>query len=126
MRLSRRLHDLVGRHAELEALSQHLSIATFRYVPLDVRDTTDPEAQKYISRLNQELLSRIERSGELFLSGATVNGHFALRACIVNFRTTEADVDAIPAVIARVGREVDTQLRGVAASAAAADLTRRS
>ena len=126
MRLSRRLHDLVGRHAELEALSQHLSIATFRYVPLDVRDTTDPEAQKYISRLNQDLLSRVERSGELFLSGATVNGHFALRACIVNFRTTEADVDAIPAVIARVGREVDTQLRGVAASAAAAALTRRS
>ncbi|HTM04094.1 MAG TPA: aminotransferase class V-fold PLP-dependent enzyme [Vicinamibacterales bacterium] len=126
MRLSRRLHDSVSGHAELEALSQHLSIATFRYVPLDLRPASDPEAQKYISRLNQELLSRIERSGELFLSSAIVHGLFALRACIVNFRTSEADVDAIPAVIARVGREVDAQLRGVAEGAEGAGLTQKN
>jgi glutamate/tyrosine decarboxylase-like PLP-dependent enzyme len=126
IRLSRRLHEQLSGHDEFEALSQHLSIATFRYVPVDLRHTPGPEAQQYISRLNQELLSRIERSGDLFLSSATVNGLFALRACVVNFRTTEADVDAIPAIVARTGRELDTQLRGAAERAEAADLARNN
>jgi hypothetical protein len=29
---------------------------------------------------------------------------FALRACIVNFRTTAADVDAVADIVAREGR----------------------
>ena len=36
---------------------------------------------------------------------------FLLRACIVNFRTTDADVAAIPAIVAGVGRVVDAELR---------------
>jgi hypothetical protein len=42
-----------------------------------------------------------------------VNGRFALRACIVNFRTSLADVEALPDVLARHGREADRVLRGV-------------
>jgi len=33
------------------------------------------------------------------LSNATVNGHFALRACITNFRTTKSDIDETVAAI---------------------------
>jgi hypothetical protein len=35
-----------------------------------------------------------------------LDGVFALRACIVNFRTSTADVDAIPEIVAREGRLV--------------------
>jgi len=30
-----------------------------------------------------------------------------LRACIVNLHTTEADVDALPAIVVREGRRID-------------------
>jgi len=114
MRLSQRLYERVGEHPEFEALTQHLSIATFRYVPTDLPTTGDRES--YLARLNQELLSRVERSGEAFLSNALVNGRFALRACIVNFRTSEADVDALIPLLARLGREVHHAL-GLSAEA---------
>jgi hypothetical protein len=40
-----------------------------------------------------------------------VDGRFLLRACIVNFRTTEGDVAAIPDIVAAAGRAVDAELR---------------
>jgi hypothetical protein len=36
---------------------------------------------------------------------------YVLRACIVNFRTAEADVDALPEIVVRLGRETDASLR---------------
>jgi glutamate/tyrosine decarboxylase-like PLP-dependent enzyme len=112
MRLSQRLHARVTEHPEFEALTQHLSITTFRYVPADPQPTMAREdRESYLARLNQELLSRVERSGEAFLSNAMVNGRFALRACIVNFRTSEADVDALLPLLSRIGRETDRALR---------------
>ena len=68
-------------------------------------------AQVAYQRLNQELLSRVERSGKAFLSNAMVNGHFALRACIVNFRTTQADIEALLPLLSRLGAEVDGAMR---------------
>jgi glutamate/tyrosine decarboxylase-like PLP-dependent enzyme len=112
MRLARHLYELVCAHPSLEALSQHLSITTFRYVPDDLADTaSDSSTEAYLQQLNQELLSRIERSGEAFLSNAVVAGRFALRACIVNFRTTLSDVESVPPLVARLGAEVDRELR---------------
>jgi glutamate/tyrosine decarboxylase-like PLP-dependent enzyme len=108
MRLSQRLHALVQEHPDFEALTQHLSITTFRYVPGDLSATVgEDDTKQYLEKLNQELLSRVERSGEAFLSNAMVNGRFALRACIVNFRTSETDIEALPPLLARIGREAD-------------------
>jgi glutamate/tyrosine decarboxylase-like PLP-dependent enzyme len=113
LRLAQRLFARVQEHPEFEALTQHLSVTTFRYVPRDLRATLDStETGAYLERLNQELLTRVERSGEAFLSNATIDGRFALRACIVNFRTSEADIDALPLLLARLGREADAALRG--------------
>jgi len=112
MRLSRHLHDLVQQHPDFEALTQHLSVTTFRYVPRDLHMAAGtPETEQYLQRLNQELLSRVERSGQAFLSNAMVNGRFALRACIVNFRTSQADIDALLPLLSRIGREADHALR---------------
>jgi glutamate/tyrosine decarboxylase-like PLP-dependent enzyme len=107
MRLSRHLHTLVQQHPEFEALTQHLSITTFRYVPGDLQPTAGtPETEQRLQWLNQELLARVERSGQAFLSNAMVNGRFALRACIVNFRTSQADIEALLPLLSRLGREV--------------------
>lgn len=111
MALSRRMHAVVGAHPELEAVSQALSISTFRYVPAPWRDKVNtPEGETYLNRLNEALLDRIQSSGELFVSNAVVRGRYLLRACIVNFNTTEHDVDAVPEIVVRIGREVAAQL----------------
>jgi glutamate/tyrosine decarboxylase-like PLP-dependent enzyme len=97
----------VQQHPEFEALSQHLSITTFRYVPRDVGSTVGPaDLEHYLDRLNQELLTRVERSGEAFLSNAMVNGRFALRACIVNFRTSSEDIEALLPLLERIGQGI--------------------
>ncbi len=108
--LARALYRKVQGHDELEALTHGLSITTFRYVPRGV-DRADP----YLNQLNEQLLERIQKSGELFLSNALINGTFALRMCIVNFRTAMADIRAIPEIVIRLGREVHTR-SGPAAS----------
>jgi glutamate/tyrosine decarboxylase-like PLP-dependent enzyme len=107
MRLSRHLDALVRANAEFEGLSQDLSITTFRFVPLALKagvGTASTEQQ--IDEINHEILTRLENSGEAFLSNAVVDGKFALRACIVNFRTSLEDIEGLLPIIARIGREV--------------------
>jgi glutamate/tyrosine decarboxylase-like PLP-dependent enzyme len=112
MRLARHLHDLVRQHPDFEAMTQHLSITTFRYVPPDLRSgPPNTDAEEYLRRLNEDLLSRVERSGQAFLSNAVVAGKFALRACIVNFRTSRADIESLPPLLSRLGREADQAMR---------------
>jgi glutamate/tyrosine decarboxylase-like PLP-dependent enzyme len=120
--LARALHREVARHPELEAGTCSLSITTFRFVPADLRAPAragDEAAATYLDRLNEELVQRLMSCGELFVSNAVVDGAFWLRACIVNFRTTAADVGAIPEIVARHGRALDATLRPAAAGGAA-------
>jgi glutamate/tyrosine decarboxylase-like PLP-dependent enzyme len=106
MRLSRKLHQLVQNDPRFEALTQSLSIATFRYVPEELRAKVgQPAVEESINTVNRDLLTRIEKSGEAFLSNAVIDGKFALRACIVNFRTSDADVEALPGIIGRIARD---------------------
>jgi hypothetical protein len=65
--------------------------------------------ETYLNELNQRLLTAVEKSGEAFLSNAVVNGRFLLRACIVNFNTQLEDVEALPPLVARLGRAVDVR-----------------
>ena len=107
IRLSRALADAVRATPELQWLTQDLSITTFRFVPADLRARMgDAEVEQHLDALNRELLDRLQRGGEIFVSNAIVNGHYALRTCIVNFRTSHEDVDAVPEVVVRVGRQV--------------------
>jgi aromatic-L-amino-acid/L-tryptophan decarboxylase len=112
IRLARRLYDLVDAHDELEPFTRDLSITTFRYVPPDLRPEIDSEAgEDYLNRLNQELLEQLQRSGELFVSNAVMNGCYVLRACIVNFHTDAGDIEAVPEIVVRHGRELDAAAR---------------
>jgi hypothetical protein len=53
----------------------------------------------------------LQNSGEAYLSNAVINGKFALRACIVNFRTSLADVEALLPLIVQIGNDLDLELR---------------
>ncbi len=110
--LAAHLHHLMAEHPEFEATSRHLSIATFRYVPPDLRSQIgSAEAEKYLNELNQSLLTAVEKSGEAFLSNALIGGRFVLRACIVNFHTSLRDIEALPGLVSRLGKEIDAARR---------------
>lgn len=102
--LTKALHDAVHAHPELEALTLGLSISTFRYVTAGLGDRPDREA--YLNELNTQLLDRLQTGGEAFVSNAVIDGKFALRACLVNFRTQREDVEALPGIVARIGRSL--------------------
>lgn len=111
MALSREMFRAAAEHPELEACTQGLSIATFRYAPPGLQPGT-AETEAYLNRLNTELLDRLQVGGETFMSNAVLDGKFLLRACIVNFRTSLQDVLAIPEIVARVGRQVHAEMGG--------------
>src|SRR5215471_6100359 len=112
IRLSQAMAQGVSRHAELELITQDLSITTFRYVPGDLRmRLRETQIENYLDALNREILEQLQRGGETFISNAVVKGQYVLRACIVNFHTAEADVEAVPDIVARVGRAVDAERR---------------
>lgn len=105
--LARRMYGLAAAHPELQALTHNLSITTFRYVPAEMRHRLDePETEEYLNALNQKLQAEIEASGEAFFSNAVVDGKYALRMCVVNFRTSTEDVEALPELVVRLGRKI--------------------
>ncbi len=110
--LAESLFSLLDRHPDVEARTRNLSITTFRYVPSELRPRAgDPAVEGYLNTLNRAVLSAIESGGEMFLSNAVIDGVFLLRACIVNFRTTSADVRAVPEILSAIGERLDRELR---------------
>ncbi|TMD61590.1 MAG: aspartate aminotransferase family protein [Chloroflexi bacterium] len=110
IQLAQELYRVVETQTELQAFTQGLSITTFRYVPPDLMPGPQ-ESEHYLNALNAELLTRLQKSGEAFLSNAVIGETFVLRACIVNFRTSLEDIEALPGIVIRIGREVDAVIR---------------
>jgi glutamate/tyrosine decarboxylase-like PLP-dependent enzyme len=109
--LARYLYDLAVDHPELEAITHHLSITTLRYVPQELRaELGSQETEEYLNDLNRRLLEALEISGEAFVSNAMISGKYALRFCIVNFRASTDDIEAMPPLVARLGRRIHAEL----------------
>jgi aromatic-L-amino-acid/L-tryptophan decarboxylase len=112
MRLSRVMADAITRHPALELATQNLSITTFRYVPEDLQwRMTDEGVEPYLDTLNRQMLDRLQREGRIFVSNAVIGGRYLLRACIVNFNTSDHDVLAVPGIVAELGATLDGYLR---------------
>ncbi len=62
------------------------------------------------------MLKALQNGGEAFVSNAVIDGAFVLRACIVNFRTTLDDIEALPELVCRLGSEIDAGMRATAAA----------
>ncbi|MDP4245562.1 MAG: aminotransferase class V-fold PLP-dependent enzyme [Bacteroidota bacterium] len=104
IRLAALLFRLASQHAELEAITQNLSITTLRYRPPGL-----PEDQ--LNQLNELLLNDLQRNGEVFLSNAVIDNKYCLRACIVNFRTSDSDIEEIVEIILRGGRKAADHIK---------------
>ncbi|HSG49159.1 MAG TPA: aminotransferase class V-fold PLP-dependent enzyme, partial [Longimicrobiales bacterium] len=112
IRLARMLHETAEAHPELQTSEAGLSISTFRFIPEALRPRLgEAGVEEYLNELNKAIQARLEEDGEVFLSNAVHRGMYVLRGCIVNVRTDEEDVRAIPEIVARVGREVHETLR---------------
>src|SRR4030095_10173712 len=77
-----------------------LSIVCFRYRPRLGEDASARQGGD--DEFNKRLMVEVQRDGDSYLSNATINGRFAPRACIVNFRTGIADADRLLETIRRV------------------------
>jgi len=97
--LAQRLASAIDKHDKFELLVlPELTAVCFRY------RTAKPTSEDDLNRRNAEILQLVVRRGRVYLSNAALRGKFYLRACIVNHRTTEADVDeVIPEVLAAAG-----------------------
>lgn len=94
--LAQRLANSIEGNPKLQLMAPvELSTVCFRYTG---GAASSEEAR---NRLNSEILKRVVQRGRVYLSNATLRGQFCLRACIVNHRTIEADVDmVVPEVLA--------------------------
>jgi glutamate/tyrosine decarboxylase-like PLP-dependent enzyme len=93
---AQRLAESISREPQLELLAPvALSAVCFRH-----RGASHVPGED-LNRFNASLLKRVVERGRVYLSNATLHGKFWLRACIVNHRTTDADIDSvIPEVLA--------------------------
>jgi aromatic-L-amino-acid/L-tryptophan decarboxylase len=92
-----RLAAGVAAAPDLELLACGLSVVCFR-----CRPAGRPYDDKALDTLNRNVLSAVQLGGRAFLAGTTVNGVFALRACVVNPGSNAADADAVLAEVAAV------------------------
>ncbi len=110
IQLSRLLFEKADNHPELEAITQNLSIATFRYVPSDYAGEAEHK-EAYLNKLNEALLNDLQQGGEVFLSNAVMNEKYCLRGCIVNFRTSVKDIEDIIEIVVTEGRKIHGKLQ---------------
>ena len=83
------LGEIVEQADDFQLLAPvELSICCFRYVPRELKGNDEE-----LNKLNEKIMEIVQKGGRAYLSNATVNGKFALRACITNFRTSKADID---------------------------------
>jgi aromatic-L-amino-acid/L-tryptophan decarboxylase len=97
LRLAQILADAIDAEPDLERLAPvALSAVCFRHKG----QTAD------LDGFNANILDRVIRRGRVYISNASINGNFALRACVVNHRTTEEDVLAVVSEVLAVAREL--------------------
>ena len=99
--LARYLGERVEEEPDFELMTPvSLSVCCFRYAPPDVQD---PAA---LDRLNEALMTAIQGDGRVYCSNAVLDGRFALRVCITNFRTEAEHMDLLLDVARDLGRSL--------------------
>jgi aromatic-L-amino-acid/L-tryptophan decarboxylase len=99
-RLGRHLASLIAGEPDLElAAPVVLSIVCFRYRPRD-----GSGAAEQLDALNKRIMETLQSEGRVFVTNAVLNGRFVLRACILHYGTTEADLAVLVDAVLDAGR----------------------
>jgi aromatic-L-amino-acid decarboxylase len=100
---ARYLESMVRASEDFEMVAPiELSIFCFRHVPAQLRN----QPPKAIDAFNERLLVALQRDGSSYLSNATVGGRFALRGCVLNYRTTPRDMEILLDDLRRVANSL--------------------
>jgi aromatic-L-amino-acid/L-tryptophan decarboxylase len=100
---ARHLDSLVQASDDFEMAAQvELSIFCFRHLPPQLRS----ESPQKIDAYNERLLIALQADGSSYLSNATLGGRFALRGCVLNYRTTLGDMERLLEDLRRVGKSL--------------------
>ena len=91
--LARRLYENLATQDDFQVYQSNLSITTFRYIPPG--DHTDDE----LNEINRSVMEAMQHGGRAFVTNAVVDGNYLMRACIVNYRSTTTDIDALADII---------------------------
>ena len=98
---ARYLESMVRASDDFEmAAPVELSIFCFRHVPARLRN----KSPKAIDAFNERLLVALQRDGSSYLSNATLGDRFALRGCVLNYRTTLRDMEILLDDLRRVAK----------------------
>ncbi|MBK8023834.1 MAG: aminotransferase class V-fold PLP-dependent enzyme [Chloroflexi bacterium] len=98
--MARLLRTKVEAAPDLELMAAGpLSVTCFRYRPADAPEMDDGE----IDVLNRAIPRLVQDGGETFITVTELDGRAAIRACVVNFRTQEADLDRMLAAVRAAG-----------------------
>ena len=99
--LAQKLAGKIANRPDFELVATGaLSIVCFRYTPAGVVN---------VDLLNQQLTPVLQNSGRAFITSAELNGRPVLRACIVNFRTQESDLDELLQAVVEAGEACMSQ-----------------
>jgi glutamate/tyrosine decarboxylase-like PLP-dependent enzyme len=102
LRLAQLLADKITAHPEMELTAPvELSVVCYRWRKAGM-------AAEEVDRINAAILPRVIARGRVYISNATLGARFSLRACIINHRTTEADLDAVISEVTAAAREVES------------------
>jgi aromatic-L-amino-acid decarboxylase len=92
---AKHLEELVNASDDFEMLAPvELSIFCFRHKPRGFLGDLDA--------LNEQTLVRLQRDGSSYVSNAKIRGQFALRGCVLNYRTTLDDMQTLLDDVRRV------------------------
>jgi glutamate/tyrosine decarboxylase-like PLP-dependent enzyme len=96
--LARYLEDRIAATSDLELLAPvELNIVCFRYQRKDFNE-------EECNRVNGEIVIRLQESGVVAPSTTRIAGRTAIRAAIVNHRTSRAEIDALVEKTLELGR----------------------
>ena len=102
---ARHLESMVQASDDFEMVAPvELSIFCFRHVPVQLRN----QSPKAIDAFNERLLLALQRDGSSYLSNAMLGGRFALRGCVLNYRTTLRDMEILLDDLRRAGKSLAT------------------
>ncbi|MDD5541783.1 MAG: pyridoxal-dependent decarboxylase [Acidobacteriia bacterium] len=114
LKMAQYLRNRITSCEDIELLAPvELAIVCFRFIPKEFREryaretpATQRALDDQLNGWNRELMTRMQRGGVAYVSNAVLNGKFALRACVLSYRTEEQDMDILVGEIQKLGRAI--------------------
>ena len=115
---ARHFEQLVQASDDFEMLAPvELSIFCFRHLPMRMKqalasanENTRRQVNEELDSMNERLLVELQRDGSSYLSNALIHGRFALRGCVMNYRTTSHDMEILLNDLRRVARRLKVKV----------------